>query len=801
MEEIGYSYRLIRRTGTKKTKEDKEKNKMFLISSGRNMLPMMLLVFLLWVSLASARKKKANDDNDTDRFNYRQTIGTDYGPSDWNQVNCKTVGNCLGWPDGWELGVGWELGPYNQCQWCPANNDNDNNIDCGLHRQSPIDLLRTTAQTGHDTECYDYHWMAYQDGSCQWHNMVRNGYTTPETSFRIRRHALQILTPIDNDTGRLQCGRDDQFPRLDYSKGFPDWWFLSHTEITTPSEHFQNGKRYDAEDDACCDPERSSTDHCHYVYKFFGNAMEQVCLQCCDPPKEEEVSSPPPPTHPIYPPIDCTMYCCSEPKEVDPSLITILDSTIPSFLPTRSPSERPSNTDQPTAKPTDTPTFIPSLSSRPTSTPTKKPSMIPSFHPTSLPTTIPSKNNPTVPPTVTFMPTSRTTTIEPFQCDKYDGMDGIEIHRICKTDGCCDPIRSSTNQCHYVYKFFGEDDMARLCSDCCNNKELAPPPAPHPTYPPIDCTLVSNPFRICKPTSCCNEERSDTWYCKDIYETYGDAMGSICWYCCSQPKEVDPTVLNRRRRRRLVSTTTTTTTSSSSSSSPQQDDIMELSVADVNDKGGGGGVLLPQGLRANEIRLDPVSFEAIADEKQQQQHITEEMKDYYSTSSRKSHNHHQQESNSTLRNLQNDVPSGNNYVNVRYSPYEWLREVKTEYYFRYEGGQMVPPCYETVHYRVMKDPIRIHSIQLEEIERLLAWRIAPKGSGENECQRDTAGRERPGSKNGNAVDLNRPLQAYSNIHRKVFCECNDWDSKWKEDQEWCKLDKKTRFFDRPYNFL
>lgn len=113
---------------------------------------------------------------------------------------------------------------------------------------------------------------------------------------------------------------------------------------------------------------------------------------------------------------------------------------------------------------------------------------------------------------------------------------------------------------------------------------------------------------------------------------------------------------------------------------------------------------------------------------------------------------------------------------------------------------MVPPCFETVHYRVMKDPIRIHPIQLEELERLLAWRIAPKGSGSNECQRDTAGRERSGS-NGNAVDLNRPLQDYSDIHRKVFCECIDWDSKWTEDQQWCQLDKKTRFFDRPYNFL
>jgi hypothetical protein len=113
--------------------------------------------------------------------------------------------------------------------------------------------------------------------------------------------------------------------------------------------------------------------------------------------------------------------------------------------------------------------------------------------------------------------------------------------------------------------------------------------------------------------------------------------------------------------------------------------------------------------------------------------------------------------------------------------------------------KMVPPCFDTVHYRVMKDPILINPLQLKELERLLAWRIAPKDSEFNSCKLDTAGRERPGS-NGDAVDLNRPLQSYNNIHRKVFCECKDWDSKWQEDRDWCELDKNVRFFEHPYNF-
>jgi len=82
-----------------------------------------------------------------DQFNYRETEGNDYGPEDWGQVTCDEVGECPGWPDGWKSAVGWELSE-NICQWCPEDTDHS----CGLHRQSPIDLLRGDATTGHDTE-------------------------------------------------------------------------------------------------------------------------------------------------------------------------------------------------------------------------------------------------------------------------------------------------------------------------------------------------------------------------------------------------------------------------------------------------------------------------------------------------------------------------------------------------------------------------------------------------------------------------------------------------------------------------
>jgi hypothetical protein len=151
------------------------------------------------------------------------------------------------------------------------------------------------------------------------------------------------------------------------------------------------------------------------------------------------------------------------------------------------------------------------------------------------------------------------------------------------------------------------------------------------------------------------------------------------------------------------------------------------------------------------------------------------------------------------RKLQNLGIHEEDYANVAYWPYEWLLEVGTEYYFRYEGTQTVPPCWEVVHWRVMKDPIKVHPRQIEELNRLLAWRLSTSGS--NECEVDTAGRL---SDDGNTVDVSRETQYYHLQHRKVFCECKDWPSKFEGDKEWCKNWKlsngEDRFYDTPYSF-
>lgn len=151
------------------------------------------------------------------------------------------------------------------------------------------------------------------------------------------------------------------------------------------------------------------------------------------------------------------------------------------------------------------------------------------------------------------------------------------------------------------------------------------------------------------------------------------------------------------------------------------------------------------------------------------------------------------------RNAQTTLVHEDDYADVLYWPYEWFIKVDTEYYFRYEGTQLIPPCFETVHWRIMKDPIRVHPRQIAELNRLLAWRRSP--SGANQCDVDTAGVLKPG---GDAVDLHRDTQYMHLQHRMVLCECKNWPSKFDSDKQWCRNWQNDpgykRFYGTPYNF-
>lgn len=198
-----------------------------------------------------------------DRFTYGETSPrddgfVDYGPSDWYFIGCPegVVEECIAYIDKWETGRGWNI-TRNHCIHCPAT---PGNFDCGRHHESPIELLREYGLEpgSHENakECIDLHWMKYEDSFCTLDQLE------DAEAFTIERHALRISQPIEvyddwtNDIDgvvdgvRLKCripGKGSRFGRIDFSKGFSDWWHLSHIDLHVPSEHIQQGKRYDAE--------------------------------------------------------------------------------------------------------------------------------------------------------------------------------------------------------------------------------------------------------------------------------------------------------------------------------------------------------------------------------------------------------------------------------------------------------------------------------------------------------------------------------------------------------------------------
>jgi hypothetical protein len=137
-------------------------------------------------------------------------------------------------------------------------------------------------------------------------------------------------------------------------------------------------------------------------------------------------------------------------------------------------------------------------------------------------------------------------------------------------------------------------------------------------------------------------------------------------------------------------------------------------------------------------------------------------------------------------------PDGQDHRNlIEYSHLPWnnyflMLGVRSEYYFRYQGTQTIPPCYgpqidgsrtNTNHWRIMKDPIRVHPRQITEMSRLLASRIAnPWEDAEFRCKPDTAAMVT--EHHPIQVNVARPLQSPSERHYSVFCECKDWQSKW-----------------------
>lgn len=426
--------------------------------------------------------------DDVDTFNYRGTVGNDYGPSDWGKVGCPHHRTCPGWPDDWETYKPYipYMGARNQCKDCSSTSSAK---DCKSHQQSPIHLKRSITE---QNECHDRHWMSYKRGSCKF-SQIR---------FSIERHTLKAYQPID-DQGNLQCSKHGS---IDYSMGFPYRWLLAHTDITVPSEHMQDGKRYDAE----------------VVLAHF--------------------------------------YTKNRRDRLIGKVVVFLE-----------------------------------------------------------------KGN---------------------ESDHYG----------------------------FLQKYIGKwkNEERRVRQNCARRK------------------LGQQEFT--------NNHNAKV----EADEFLG-----------TEPQtEASPNYF---------------------------------------------------GLEEYDIETRQIIEEQEADDFLRTWNYMME------------HEFTGNETYTFHRELEND----------RYHPYDWLIKVQTEYYFRYEGSQGVPPCLEGVHWRVMKDPIKVAPNQIKELERLIANRVDP-----TTCKRDTAGKPR-GNGSG-AVDVVRPIQTTTKKHDVVFCECVDWKSKQQKDLHWCKLPMKER---------
>lgn len=409
--------------------------------------------------------------------------------------------------------------------------------------------------------------------------------------------------------------------------------------------------------------------------------------------------------------------------------------------------------------------------------------------------------------------TTNTTTpaLPSLECRAYTS---VNFLRMCKQDSCCVNPRSESDFCHESYVKLGNDTES-ACHHCClelqgEAKAVGPDAVVNPEIPKLlECDTVDQPGRICRANSCCDATGSQNGFCQQQYSKYTqEEMESICvsllnhlsplfschsctlpllyisistplqWYCCHPSKTMDFDV-----RRSLAA-------------SPEDE---ESSTANK-----------PKGLRQKKKHPQHDS-KAAAKEfyKNQTLPVTENDRVTHDVNGRpvivREENF---EEKGTMdeekyfeeliasykrRALQQSIVE--NYDDVHWWPYEWFLKVGTEYYFRYEGTQTVPPCYDTAHWRAYKDPIRVAPHQMRELERLIAWRRG------DQCQEDTAGKP---TGNPNLVNVARPLQSYHRLHRMVFCECQDWPSKFPADRQWCRnwqnLAPEERLIASPYNF-
>lgn len=150
-----------------------------------------------------------------------------YGIREWNKVNTK------------ESSFPWERYDTrmndgnlyddldNECKWKAGSTSS--------HQQSPIDVYPDEG-TDCNKEIDDQHRWWMEEGNCKW----------SQVEWGIEPWGLSMVYPTKkggSDPSDDVCKK----PNLDSSGGFGDRWFMNHMTLKSPSEHFVEGKQYDAE--------------------------------------------------------------------------------------------------------------------------------------------------------------------------------------------------------------------------------------------------------------------------------------------------------------------------------------------------------------------------------------------------------------------------------------------------------------------------------------------------------------------------------------------------------------------------
>jgi len=355
--------------------------------------------------------------------------------------------------------------------------------------------------------------MAYLPGSCKWNDIVDNDSAMLRNNLVIDRNALQIMQPLNAD-GELQCERQ-KFPRIDFASGYPEFWLLYQTEVKMPSEHTQDGKRYDAEIqlDHVYEADRQQREIGKVAIFLDGHSSASKWdfldkLICQWREVEDKTRE------------DCCL------------------GSVPPYPGCRNPTRlacgETTDSDTPaSSKPTVTVGSDPGTTLDPVTT-TPEPITTADFSSTTLD---PDATSHII--TASGAGAFRNSANKTFSCSLFPD---VTYDRMCKDNGCCQNPRQAGKFCHTMYETFG-DDMHLACNRCCATpKEVGPPAPDHPVYPRIQCSSVpQSTSRICKSGGCC--DGSNGIWCQILQSKYTkDEMTSICWYCCSEPKDIGATL-------------------------------------------------------------------------------------------------------------------------------------------------------------------------------------------------------------------------------------------------------------------